>query len=249
MTSMLHRPRRPGPVRGAAPAGAARLRMQLGGGGAVAGGELRGARRGLGHGRPTRRRPAGGRSGSSRGPRGRRARRTRRSTPSRPTRPGDDRRGVDLALGEQVQRVAELERRVADHEAQVDLLVDRHRRADAVGAHADADHDHAGEQRRAGDDLRRSPRARRRTRRSPGPSASRRRPSRPRARRATTAAAARRSFSIVPTASVERRRAPCRGGRASPAAAYGELLRGVDDDVGAARGAPARGGRARSRWR
>ena len=42
---------------------------------------------------------------------------------------GDQRPRVDLALGEHVQRVAELERRVADHEAQVDLLVDRHRRA------------------------------------------------------------------------------------------------------------------------
>ena len=59
----------------------------------------------------------------------------------------------DLAVGEQVQRVAELERGVAEHEAQVDLLVDRHRRPEPVRLHAHADHDDAGEQRRVGDDL------------------------------------------------------------------------------------------------
>ena len=60
--------------------------------------------------------------------------------------------GVDLAVGEHVQRVAELQRRVAEDEAQVDLLVDRHRRPELVGAHAHADDDDAREQRRAGDD-------------------------------------------------------------------------------------------------
>ena len=74
------------------------------------------------------------------------------STPSSPTVAGDQRPRVDLALGEHVQRVAELERRVADHEAQVDLLVDRHRRRELVGADADADDDDAREQRRAVDD-------------------------------------------------------------------------------------------------
>ena len=92
------------------------------------------------------------------------------STPARPTVAGDHRARVDLPLGEHVQRVAELERRVADHEAQVDLLVDRHRRLEGIGADADADDDHAREQRRAVDDARRSPPARRRTRRSPAAS-------------------------------------------------------------------------------
>ena len=78
------------------------------------------------------------------------------STPSRPTVPVISGRGVDLALGEHVQGVAELQRRVAEDEAQVDLLVDRHRRRDLVGAHADADDDDAREQRRAVDDARRS---------------------------------------------------------------------------------------------
>src|SRR4051812_21309531 len=61
---------------------------------------------------------------------------------------GDQRPRVDLALGEHVQRVAELQRRVADDEAQVDLLVDRHRRLEAILADAHADDDHAREQRR-----------------------------------------------------------------------------------------------------
>ena len=65
-------------------------------------------------------------------------------TPSSPTVPGDQRGGVDLPIGQRVQGVAELQRRVAEHEAQVELLVDRHRGPEAVAAHADADHHHPG---------------------------------------------------------------------------------------------------------
>ena len=74
------------------------------------------------------------------------------STPRQPHGPGHERPRVDLALGDHVQRVAELQRRVAEHEPQIDLLGDRHRRADPVGLHADPDDDHPGEQRRAADD-------------------------------------------------------------------------------------------------
>ena len=77
----------------------------------------------------------------------------RRLHPVEPDHAGDHARGVHLALGEHLQGVAELERRVADDEAQVDLLVDRHRRPYPVGAHADTDHDDPGEQRGPGDDL------------------------------------------------------------------------------------------------
>ena len=69
-----------------------------------------------------------------------------------PHHAGDERAGIDVALGEHVQRVAELERRVAEHEAQVDLLVDGHRGRDLIDADAHADHDDAREQRRPVDD-------------------------------------------------------------------------------------------------
>ena len=43
-----------------------------------------------------------------------------------PDGPGDQRGDVDLAVGEHVERVAELERRIAEHEAQVNLFRNRH---------------------------------------------------------------------------------------------------------------------------
>src|SRR4051812_38383237 len=43
---------------------------------------------------------------------------------------GDERLRVEGAVGQHVQGVAELDRAVAEDEAQVDLLVDGHRRAD-----------------------------------------------------------------------------------------------------------------------
>ena len=74
------------------------------------------------------------------------------STPSSPTVPVIERPRIDLALAQHVERVAELERRVGQHEAQVDLLVDRQRRGEPVGTRRRRRPDDAGEQRRALDD-------------------------------------------------------------------------------------------------
>lgn len=52
-----------------------------------------------------------------------------------------------------MEGVAVLERGVGEGEAEVDLLVDRHHRADAVVLHADADHHHPGRHRHRVDDL------------------------------------------------------------------------------------------------
>ena len=64
------------------------------------------------------------------------------ATPASPTLPVTSGVTVELAVGQHVQGVAELQRRVAEHEPQVDLLADGHGRTDLVGAHADADDDH-----------------------------------------------------------------------------------------------------------
>ena len=59
---------------------------------------------------------------------------------------------VDLAVGQHVQGVAEFQWCVTEYEAQIDLLADRQRRSQLVLAHAHADHDDAGAQRRSADD-------------------------------------------------------------------------------------------------
>ena len=51
-----------------------------------------------------------------------------------------------------MQRVAELERAVADDEAQVDFFVDRHDGPEAVGFHAHTGDDHSSVERRRGND-------------------------------------------------------------------------------------------------
>nr|WP_233565614.1 hypothetical protein [Cellulomonas sp. PhB143] len=67
--------------------------------------------------------------------------------PRQPDPPGHQRRCVELPVRQRVQRVAELQGRVADDEPQVELLVHREGRTDPVRAHADADDDDAGVQR------------------------------------------------------------------------------------------------------
>ena len=111
------------------------------------------------------------------------------STPSSPTRAGHQRGGVQLAVGEHVQGVAEFQWRVTEYEAQVDLLADRQRGPQLVAAHAHADHDDPRVQRRRGDDRRRSSPARRRIRRSPAASGLPR-PARPRRGRGAPSRAA-----------------------------------------------------------
>ena len=66
---------------------------------------------------------------------------------------GDEWGGVDLAVGEEVEGVAELEWSVADDETQVDFLVDGHGRSEPVGFHAHSGDDDPSVHRRRGDDL------------------------------------------------------------------------------------------------
>jgi hypothetical protein len=61
---------------------------------------------------------------------------------------GDQRRRVDLALGQQTQGPGELLGRVAEHELEAELLHDAEHRLDRVLLHADADNDDAGVARR-----------------------------------------------------------------------------------------------------
>jgi hypothetical protein len=53
---------------------------------------------------------------------------------------GDERRWIDLAVGHHGQSVAEFKGRVAEHEPQVDLLVDGHGRREMVDADAHTGH-------------------------------------------------------------------------------------------------------------
>src|SRR5262249_18048873 len=66
---------------------------------------------------------------------------------------GDQRRAVNLALGDVMQALCELLRRVAEHELQIKLLGDSEEWFKAVDLHAHADHDDAGPSRRAVHDL------------------------------------------------------------------------------------------------
>ena len=75
------------------------------------------------------------------------------STPPRPTVPVMSGLQFQLAVCDRMQRIAILERRVGEHEAQIDFLVDCDRRLDLVGRRADADDDHARGQRCAVDDV------------------------------------------------------------------------------------------------
>ena len=60
---------------------------------------------------------------------------------------------VELAVGQSIERVTEIEGRVSQHESKVEFLVDRHGRADSVGSHANSDDDDPGEKGRRGDDV------------------------------------------------------------------------------------------------
>ena len=75
------------------------------------------------------------------------------STPSRPTVPVISGAGVDLAVGDHVQRVAEFAGRVAECEAQFDLLVDRHRGVETCRAACTRPPRRSGTRRGGGDDL------------------------------------------------------------------------------------------------
>ena len=75
------------------------------------------------------------------------------STPSSPTTPVTIGAAFTLPSASRWSESRNSQRRVAEHETQVDLLVDRQRRPDPVGLHAHADDDDAREQRRAGDEL------------------------------------------------------------------------------------------------
>ena len=55
---------------------------------------------------------------------------------------GDQSRGIDLPVGQHVQGVVELQWGVAEHEAHVDFLAQRHRRPELIGAHAHPHDDH-----------------------------------------------------------------------------------------------------------
>src|SRR5262249_37353700 len=66
---------------------------------------------------------------------------------------GDQRRAVDLALGDVMQALCELLGRVAEHELEIKLLGDAEERFEPVNLHAHADHDDAGPSRRAVHDL------------------------------------------------------------------------------------------------
>src|SRR5947209_11812430 len=63
-------------------------------------------------------------------PLGIRERRERTVHPCEPYGAGHERGRIELAVGQHVERVAELEWRITEHEPQVELLVDRHRWAD-----------------------------------------------------------------------------------------------------------------------
>src|SRR5262249_57761664 len=66
---------------------------------------------------------------------------------------GDQRRAVDLSLGDVMQALCVLLGRVAEHELKIKLLGDAEERFEPVNLHAHADHDDAGPSRRAVHDL------------------------------------------------------------------------------------------------
>ena len=57
---------------------------------------------------------------------------------------GDQRRDVDLAVGDQSQAGGEFLGRIGEDELHIELLDDAEERLELVGLHADADHHHAG---------------------------------------------------------------------------------------------------------